>query len=108
MYTKTALLIPKRCDEFLHHFHMHGSAQPGPQHPEYSSHSKGTRPWLKGERGLGKQESELVILPKILSFVQVGSGTVYAPTLSSLSMFLDMTNLYKITFQLPIVMAESH
>jgi len=44
---------------------MHGSAHPGPQHSECSSHGKGKRPWPKGERGLGKKESELVILHKI-------------------------------------------
>lgn len=40
---------------------------------EISGHGKGKGPWPKGERGLGKKESE-VILHKTGSFVQVGSG----------------------------------
>ena len=38
-----------------------------------SNHGKGTGLWPKGERGLGKEESE-TILRKFGSFVQVGSG----------------------------------
>ena len=41
-----------------------------------SNHGKGKGVWPKGERGLGKRESE-VILRKTSSFVQVGSGKFY-------------------------------
>ena len=45
---------------------------------EISNHGKGKGVWPKGERGLGKKESEL-ILRKTGSFVQVGSGKFYFP-----------------------------
>ena len=41
-----------------------------------SNHGKGKGVWPKGERGLGKRESE-VILRKTGSFVQVGPGKFY-------------------------------
>ena len=41
-----------------------------------SNHVKGKGVWPKGERGLGKRESD-VILPKNDSFIQVGSGKFY-------------------------------
>ena len=40
---------------------------------EISGHGKGKGPWPKGERGLGKNESEAVLCKTGL-FVQVGSG----------------------------------
>ena len=40
------------------------------------NHGKGKGVWPKGERGLGKRGSE-VILRKTGSFVQVGSGKFY-------------------------------
>lgn len=43
---------------------------------EISCHGKEKGVWPKGERGLGKKESE-VILQKTGSFVQVGSGKFY-------------------------------
>ena len=43
---------------------------------EISCHGKEKGVWPKGERGLGKKESE-VILRKTGSFVQVGSGKFY-------------------------------
>ena len=41
-----------------------------------SNHGKGKGVWPKGERGLGKRGSEM-ILRKTGSFVQVGSGKFY-------------------------------
>lgn len=41
-----------------------------------SLHGKGKGVWPKGERGLGKNESEVILL-KTGSFVQVGSGKFY-------------------------------
>ena len=43
---------------------------------EISCHGKEKGVWTKGERGLGKKESE-VILQKTGSFFQVGSGKFY-------------------------------
>ena len=80
-----------------------------------SVHCKGKGPCLKGESGLEKKESD-IILRKIGSFawfVQVGSGYTRviqdALALSSLShTFFFLASLYKILPQLRVVIAESH
>ena len=55
---------------------------------QISSHGKGKGVWPKGERGLGKKESE-VILNKSGSFVQVGSGKFFCFSLCRLSWVIN-------------------
>lgn len=79
-----------------------------------SGYCKGSGACLKGQTGLGKKESE-VILRKFGSFcvrsyklgqVPYESPRVHMRPPSSPTRFL--TNIYKILPQLPVVIAESH
>ena len=81
---------------------------------EFPGIRKGKEPCLKGERGLKKKESK-VILRKIGSLTSVRNKLGQVPYASSMTRYRSppsptrlLTNLYKILPKLPVFIAESH